>query len=104
MSAKKREKDKNTMLKECGETVCSSLSSFRISRGPSLIESKVFEVHFHDKKLGPCEPDRLLLSFQLDEEDDAGSSLMSVSRSQLPATFDCRYLSIAMLMTRPHSG
>ena len=45
-----------------------------ISRGPSLTESKVFEVHFHDMERGPCEPDRLVLSFKLDEEDDAGSS------------------------------
>ena len=47
-----REKDKNTMLKECGEMVLSSLSSFQVNfvdlKKPSPIESKVFEVHFHD--------------------------------------------------------
>ena len=39
---------------------------------------------------GPYEPYRLLISFQLDVEDDAGSFFVPVSRSQFPANFDYR--------------
>ena len=85
------------MPKECAWLPASQVNFVDIQR-PITCRIQCLRGDVHDMERGPC------LSFQLDVEDDAGSFRVPASRSQFPATFDCRYFSISMLMTRPHSG